>query len=178
MVAGNVFLPAFMERFNERFAVRAAKPDDLYRRLSMAPARMNEILCHREQRYVGAQLILSYDRMQIILEQTDVAKGLVGQDVEIYEFADGRIEVRWKGSCLPYRVFRKNQRVSHTAIVENKRLSHALRVVKAQQDHKLATKVMTNSEKTLYKKRPRQVFGSDFDTKSTGPAAVEMMEIA
>ena len=42
---------------------------------------MNDILCHREQRYVGAQLTLSYDRMQMILEQTDVAKGLVGQYV-------------------------------------------------------------------------------------------------
>ena len=68
--------------------------------------------------------------------------------------------------------------MSHTAIVENKRLSHALRIVKALQDLKLATKVMTNSEKTLYKKRPRQVFGPDFDRKSMGPAAVEMMEIA
>ena len=178
MESGNVFLPAFMERFNERLSIRAAKPEDLHRRLSMARARMNDILCHREQRYVGAQLTLSYDRMQIILEQTDVPKGLVGQYVEIYEFADGRIEVRWKGHCLPYRVFRKDQRMSHTAIVENKRLSHALKIVKAQQDLKLATKVMTNSEKTLYKKRPRQVFGADFDTKSTGPAAVEMMEIA
>ena len=178
MVAGNMFLPAFMERFNERFSIRAAKPEDLHRRLSMTPARMDDILCHREQRYVGAQLMLSYDRMQIILEQTDVAKGLVGKYVEIYEFTDRRIEVRWKGCCLPYRVFRKDQRVSHTAIIENKRLRHALIIVKAQQDLKLATKVMTNSEKTLYKKRPRQVFGPDFDKKSTGPAAVEMMEIA
>jgi len=75
-------------------------------------------------------------------------------------------------------VFKKDQRVSHAAIVENKRLRHALKIVKAQQDLKLATKVMTNSEKTLYKKRPRQVFGPDFDTKSTELAAVEMMEIA
>ena len=70
-----------MERFNERFAVRAAKPDDLHRKLNRVPSKMNDILCHREQRYVGAQLTLSYDRMQMILEQTDVAKGLVGQYV-------------------------------------------------------------------------------------------------
>ena len=67
MHAGNTFLTAFMERFNERFAVRPAKPEDLHRRLSVASSRMNDILCHREQRYVGAQLTLSYDRRQIIL---------------------------------------------------------------------------------------------------------------
>lgn len=85
--------------------------------------------------------------------------------------------MRWKGRCPPYRVFRKDQRVSHTAIVQNKRLRHALKIVKAQQNLNLATKVMTNSEKTLYKKRPKSVFGLDFDKKSTGSAAVKMMEI-
>ena len=135
---------------------------------------MNDILCHREQRYMGAQLTLSYDRRQIILEQTELTKGLAGQYVELYDFADGSLEVRWKGNLLPYRVFRKDQRVTHTAIVENKRLGHALAIVKAQQNQKLEAKVLTNSEKTGYKKRPRQVYGPDFVEKKTAPAAVEM----
>ena len=54
-------------------------------------------------------------------------------------------------------MFSKDQRVSHTAIVENKRLGHALAIVKAQQDLRLATKVMTNSEKTGYKKRTKNM---------------------
>ena len=56
-------------------------------------------------------------------------------------------------------MFSTDQRVSHTAIVENKRLGHALAIVKAQQDLRLATKVMTNSEKTGYRKRPRSHYG-------------------
>jgi hypothetical protein len=51
----------------------------------------------------------------------------------------------------------QDQRVSHTAIVENKRLGHALALVKAQQDLRHATKVMTNGEKTGYRKRTRMV---------------------
>ena len=58
---------------------------------------------------------------------------------------------------LPYRVFSKDLRVSHTAIVENKRLGHALALVKAQQDLRDTTTVMTNSEKTGYRKRTRMV---------------------
>ena len=84
-----------------------------------------------------------------------------GQYVDLYDFADGRLEVRWKGQVLPYRVFDKDQRVSHTAIVENKRLGHALAFIKAQQDLKYAPKVMTNSEKTVYKKRGRKICGSE-----------------
>jgi hypothetical protein len=67
------------------------------------------------------------------------------------------MEVRWKGVSLSYRVFRKDQRVSHTAIVENKRLGHALALVKAQQDLRHTTRVVTNSEKTGYRKRTRMV---------------------
>jgi hypothetical protein len=160
MKAGNVFLPDFLQRFNERFAVRAAKPENLHRTLNVVPARLNDILCHREQRYVGQQLTLSYDRKQIILERSDLSESLAGQYVEIYDFPNRSMEVRWKGHALPYRVFSKDQRISHTAIVENKRLGHALAVIKAQQDLKYAPQVKTNSEKTGYQKRGRKVYGS------------------
>ena len=171
MEAGNAFLPKFMERFNEKFSVPVAKTENMHRRLNVQASRLADILCHREQRYVGQQLKIAYDRKQIIFERSELADKLAGQYVDVYEFNDRPLEVRWKGHSLPYRVFSKDQCVSHTAIVENKRLRHALKIVKAQQDLKLATKVMTNSEKTLYKKRPRQVFGLDFDRKSTGPTA-------
>ena len=154
MAAGDAFLPAFMERYNERFAVPPARTQYLHRPLRTTMPRLNDILCHREQRYVGAQLTFHYDRKQILLEQTDVAKGLEGQYVELFDYC----EVRWRGHVLPYRVFSKDQRVSHTAIVENKRLGHALATVKAQQDLRLATKIMTNSEKTGCKKRGRQFY--------------------
>ena len=172
--AGNAFLPGFLERFNERFAVRAAKAENLHRPLHVPQHKLQDILCHREQRYIGAQLSFHYDRKQIILEQTELSKGLVGKYVELYEFSDRPLEVRWKGVALPYRTFSKDQRVSHAAIVENKRLGHALTIVKAQQDLKLATKVLTNSEKTGYKKNPRAIYGPDFVEKTRSRAAVEM----
>jgi hypothetical protein len=174
MEAGNDFLSTFLERFNERFAVRAVKPENLHRPLNVAAARLNDILCHREQRYVSEQLTISYDRKQIILERSEMSEELGGKYVDLYDFPDGRLEVRWKGHSLPYRVFSKDQRVSHTAIVENKRLGHALAFVKARQDRKHETKVMTNSEKLGYKKAPRRVYGPDFEPKTRSAAAVEM----
>jgi len=110
--------------------------------------------------------------MEFILEQTDLAKGLAGQYVELYDLADRPLEVRWKGVSLPYRVFSKDQRVSHTAIVENKRLGHALALVKAQQDLKYAPKVMTNSEKNGYRKTPRKVYGPETTLKDSKPTSM------
>ncbi len=157
LATGNNFLPGFVERFNERFAVRAAKPENLHRQINVAPSRLSDILCHRDQHYVGAQLSFHYDRKQIILERSEVSENLGGQYVELYNFADRRVEGRWKGRLLPYRVFSKDQRVSYTAIIENKRLGHALALVKVQQDLRHTTMVMTNSEKTGYRKRTRMV---------------------
>jgi len=118
---------------------------------------LSDILCHRELRYVGAQLTFHYDRRQIILEQTELSKGPPGRYVEVYEFSDKPLEIRWQGHLLPYRVFNKDQRVNPAAIVENKRLRHALSI---------AINVMTNSEKIGYKKRARRVYGTEYEVQS------------
>jgi hypothetical protein len=173
--AGNVFLPEFLVRFNEKFSVRAAKQDDLHRRLTVSPERLSDILCHREQRHVSQQLSMAYDRKQIILERNAISEELGGQYVDLYDFDDGRLEVRWKGQVLPYRVFNKDRRVSHTAIIENKRLGHALALIKVQQEIKYAPKVQTNSDKGGYKKRGRRVYGPDYkENLPTAKTAVEM----
>src|SRR6195256_3705611 len=46
----------------------------------------------------------------------------------------GRLEIRWKGLPLSYSVFAHLQRVSHAAIIENKRLGEVLAWIKQQQD--------------------------------------------
>ncbi len=128
--AGNAFLPGFMNRFNERFALQPTAPADLHRRLSLPASRINDILCHREQRHVGEQLTVAYDRKQLILERSVMSEELGGKYADLYHFADGRLEVRFKGAVLSYRVFDKEQRVSPAAVVENKRLGHALSRIK------------------------------------------------
>ena len=156
MEAGNAFLPGFMEDYNKRFAIVPARPEDLHRPMNLAPDRLAEILCKREQRYVGAQLTFSFERQRIMLEETDVTRGLVGHYVETYAYANGRLDVRWKGHCLPYRVFDKDQRVTHAAITENKRLGDVLAYIKERQDQRDKPDVKTNSEKLGYVKRGRK----------------------
>jgi hypothetical protein len=166
MAAGNAFLPGFIERYNARFAIVPARSEDQHRPLNLAADRLKDILCKREQRYVGAQLTFSFERQRIMLEETEVTRGLAGRYVETYAFADGRLDVRWKGHSLPYRVFDKDQRVTHAAIVENKRLSDMLAYIKERQDDLPLPKVKTNSEKNGYtpngrKPGPRTDFMND-----------------
>uniref|UniRef100_UPI000B34DC61 ISNCY family transposase n=1 Tax=Rhizobium sullae TaxID=50338 RepID=UPI000B34DC61 len=152
---GNAFLPQFMARYNQRFAIAPIRSDDLHRPVNLALDRLRDILCKREQRYVGAQLTFSFERQRIMLEETEVTRGLVGRYVETYAYADGRLDVRWKGHSLPYRVFDKDQRVTHAAITENKRLGDVLAYIKERQDQQTKPVVKTNSDKNGYVKRAR-----------------------
>src|SRR3954466_2383987 len=93
---GNAFLPGFIERFNARFAVAPVRPDDQHRPLNMAPERLRSILCRREQRYVGRQPPLSYDRQRLILERNEATEELAGKYVDVHAFVDGGLEVRWQ----------------------------------------------------------------------------------
>jgi len=169
--AGNAYLPEFIERFNARFAVVPVCSEDRPRPLNVAPDRLRDILCWREQRHVGGQLTLSYDRKRVMLTESELTRGLVGQYVDTYAFADGRLEFRWKGVLLPYTLFDKDQRVTHTAVVENKRLSAVLAQIKTWQevDASPAPSIKTNSEARGYRQTGR---------KSSGPKSFVDKHIA
>ncbi len=162
IAAANAFLPGFVERHNLRFAVPPARSGDLHRPLKVSLSRLTDILCRREMRYVGQQLQLSWQRKLLILERNALTETLPGKHVKLFDFGDGRAEVRWNGMSLPYRTFDKDQRVTHTAIVENKRLGEALAMVREMQSKALsAPRTRTSSERTGYapngRKRGRPV---------------------
>jgi transposase len=131
--AANAFLPGFMESYNSKFARPPAHDLDLHRPLA-GTNQLGDVLCWRETRRVSQQLVVHYNQMKFTLHPSEVTARLVGQEVEIYDFPDGRLEIRWKGLPLAYGVFDKLQRVSHAAIVENKRLGEVLAWIKERQD--------------------------------------------
>jgi hypothetical protein len=131
--AANGFLPRFIAQYNARFAKPPARDQDFHRVVD-PQQDLDRILCWREQRQVSHQLVVNYSRMKLMLKPEGIAVRLRGKMVEINDFPDGRLEVRWKGRSLPYSAFDKLQRVSHAAIVENKRLGEILAWIKEQQD--------------------------------------------
>ena len=174
MESGNAFLPGFVERYKRtlRRACGEHRQSASSRAPKTAKAQRHPVSSRTALRRCATHVPLrsqaDHPRAKCDLRK---ARGALRR---MYDFPDRPLEVRWKQHVLPYRVFSKDQRVSHTAIVENKRLGHALALVKAQQDLKLETKVMTNSEKTGYKKDPRAIYGPDFVEKTRLRAAVEM----
>ncbi len=132
MATANVYLPKFVEDFNRRFAKPAANDKDLHR-----PTAEHEdpetILVVKEQRTVSNSLTLQYDRIRFLLEPNDETAGLKRKKVEVYDFPDGRIEIRHQGKSLPYRMFDKVRHINQASIVDNKRLGAVLTEIKKNQ---------------------------------------------
>jgi hypothetical protein len=130
--AANAWLPGFIAAHNARFGREPANAKDLHRKLSTAD-NLDEILAWREERTVTQNLTLHYDRMLLILEPTCFARGLVRKKVEVVNYPDGRFAVQFNGTSLAFRRFDKIQTVQPGVIVDNKRLSAVLAMVKARQ---------------------------------------------
>lgn len=149
-VGNNAFLPSFKDRYNAKFAKVPRRPDNLHRALNVEPSRLRDILCLRDERYVGQQLVFSYERKRIVLEENEVTRNLPGKYVDSYEFADGRLQFRWKGINLPYSLFDKDQRVTHAAVIENKRLGAILEQIKQEQEVSAPRKHRAGRQRTKY----------------------------
>ncbi|MFG5381931.1 ISNCY family transposase [Yoonia sp. R2-816] len=158
---GNAFLAGFVERYNARFAKAPARPDNLHRALNIEPDRLAQVFCLRDKRYVAKDLTLKYDRKRIKLEVNDFTRGLVGKYVDVYELADGQIQVRAQGVALPHSILNPERRITHAAVTENKRLGAVLAYIKEEQDKSAPQpKVKPISAKNGYKKKGRRSPGA------------------
>ena len=64
---------------------------------------------------------------------TQLARGLVRRKVDVVNYPDGQFAVQFNGRTLPFRMFDKIQTVQPGTIVDNKRLSAVLAMVKVRQ---------------------------------------------
>jgi hypothetical protein len=123
--AGNAFLPAFMEDFNRRFAKAPFSDKNLHRPLT-EDDELDDVFAWKEERTVTCNLTLQYDKVLFILEPNAITRPLARQRVTVFDYPDGRFEIKHNGLSLPYRIYDKLRQVDQAAIVENKRLGPIL----------------------------------------------------
>ena len=134
--AANAYAPRFVADFNRRFGKPPKSDFDAHR-----PVRADEdldlIFTWRVARKVSSSLTLQHDRVRYLLADLPETRKLIHRYIDVFEYPDGRIELRADGSSLEYVRFDKLPFIDAGAIVENKRLGHALKVaqlVQAQRD--------------------------------------------
>jgi transposase len=128
----NAFVPHFIADFNARFA-KPPKSDFNAHRPLRADENLDIIMTWREPRHVTKSLTVQYDRVIYRLDVTDTSRKLVNQYVDVYEYPDGRIEIRANGVALAHSEYDKLSEIDQGAVVEHKRLSHVLQVAQLMQ---------------------------------------------
>ena len=85
---------------------------------------------------MSQNLLLHYERKLYVSVDTPDNRRLIGKYVEVFQYPDGRIEIRVAGRALPYSLYINSGLIEQGTIVENKRLGRALQVLQAAQAHR------------------------------------------
>lgn len=136
MSEANAYAPSFIDDFNRRFAKPPRNDWNAHR-----PVRQDEVLAtifsHRDKRKISNALSLQYDKTIYLIEDTEANRSLRGKYIDVYEYPDGRIELRaTPTTTIAYVTYDRLPEVNQGAIVENKRLGHVLQIAQIMQDQR------------------------------------------
>lgn len=130
----NIWLPRFIEQFNQKFAKIAFNPKDLHRSVTETPEELDDIFTWREPRRVTNSLTITYDKCVYILESTEENQKLIGKYIEFLEYPDGTVAIEYQGRKITYSIFDKLSQLNQREIVENKRLGSVLAHIQQQHE--------------------------------------------
>ncbi len=190
MSEANAYAPSFIEDFNRRFARPPRNDWDAHR-----PARVDEeldlIFTFREKRKVSQSLTLQYDKMIYMIEDTSANRGLIGKYIDVYEYPNGRIELRdTPANAINYVIYDRLSEVDQGAIVENKRLGHVLQVAQLMQEQRDSRRGLSAPARTNQglspvrlkaepgKKAQRKLDDADLITAMSNAVALKQRDIS
>ncbi|QRR07004.1 ISNCY family transposase [Burkholderia sp. MS455] len=137
----NAYAPSFMAAYNARFAKPPRSDFNAHRPLR-DDEDLDTLLTWRETRRVSKSLTVLHDRVLYLLDDTPVNRKLIHRYIDVWEYPDGRIEIRADGKVLSCRLYDKLAEVDQGAVIEHKRLSHVLQVspaIQVQRDNRRAS---------------------------------------
>jgi transposase len=136
--AANAFAEPFIAEYNARFARVPRRTEDAHRPLR-PEENLESIFTWREPRSVSRNLTVQYDKRLYLLTDSALARRFMGKYIEVWEYPDGRVQMRGAGQRLPYEIYDRLAQIDQGAIVDNKRLGAALRAaqfVQAKRDNR------------------------------------------
>lgn len=98
----NAYLEAtYWAAYNRKFAKPPAGEADLHRKLA-AGMDLDQVLCLKEQRTVGKDWCVSYQRRVLQVAAGHQSLGVAGRTVEVRQHLDGRLTLHARGRTLEH----------------------------------------------------------------------------
>ncbi|WP_244138444.1 ISNCY family transposase [Burkholderia stabilis] len=114
----NAYAPSFMAAYNAHFA-KPPKSDFNTHRTLRADESLDLVLTWREPRKVTKSLTVQYDRVMYLLDDTPENRKLIDRQIEVWEYQDGRIELRADDRVLSCRQYDRLAEIDQGAVVEH-----------------------------------------------------------
>jgi len=138
--SANAYAPEFITDYNARFARVARSEHDAHRPVQ-ACDDLDRIFTLQETRVVSKSLTLSYKRVLYVLDPSDMARAARRQRVRIEEQQDGSLRFWHGANALHATAFPKDYRVQQAEVVENKRLSETMDLIREKQRRRVEAKI-------------------------------------
>ena len=125
MEAGNAYLPAFMQDFNQRFAEEPRSSVDAHRALTPRED-LSRIFTWQETRTLSKNLTLQFDKVVYQIQTERPTYALRQAEVTVCRNADQHVTILYQGKALPYTIF--NQQAHQAEVVSAKDVNQAVQV--------------------------------------------------
>lgn len=102
--AANDYADEFITDYNRRFAKAPRHDFDIHRPLEIDDD-LTAFFTWREPRRVSKPLTAQYEKVQYLIEDTELIRRTIGKYIEVWHYPDGRNELMLNGIALLYSTY-------------------------------------------------------------------------
>lgn len=170
MEQANAWLSAYLAGHNARFAVSPRESADMHRPWSRSTHELARICALHHQRQLSAQGSCRFEGaiVQIQAKQTHAPKG--SATVDIVQFADGTLELSWRGQVLQHRVYGLHEHLGRSKAADDKTLDAKVDALRQKEQRRLAR--LSAEIEHQDDQRRGGIYTPDSPVSSPGAAAV------
>lgn len=134
----NAWLPTFVERHNQRFAIAPQNPVDSHRAVLHSAEEIRLILSHHHTRTLSKNLTFQFCNREYQIQHAGKGYRLRGAKVTVCELATGEVVVLHQGRALTYRLLAQGE--PPAPLHDEKSVHHSVEQAKAAQQQRPAYK--------------------------------------
>lgn len=139
MEEANAWLDSYLQTHNQRFVVQPREPQDAHLAYSGTDEALRRICALHHQRQLSTQLSCQFEGsvVQVHPGQANAPRGRA--KVDIVEFADGRLELLYRGEILQHSRYQLHEHLRQGSTADDKSINTRIDRAVQVQHHRLAT---------------------------------------
>lgn len=138
MDEANAWLPQYLAEHNARFAVAAREKADMHRPWQGSSHGLARICALHHQRQLSRQGSCRFEGAILQIEAGQAKAPQASATVDIVQFADGRLELSWRGQVLRHRAYGLHEHLARSKAADDKTINVRLDALKDKERKRLA----------------------------------------